>query len=93
MPLNVGQKQRIHDLVAQIVEIDSSQLMPEGRFTEDYGVDSLRAIEIMAELEKAFGMTLNPELLAELTSLERIYVTLDSLVDVPGPVSCDVTVS
>jgi len=93
MPLNAVQKQDIHVLVAQIVEIDPSQLTPEGRFTEDYGVDSLRAIEIMAELEKALGMTLNPELLAELTSLERIYATLDPLIDAPGPLPCDVTVS
>jgi acyl carrier protein len=92
MPLNAAQKQHIYDLVAQIVEIDPSELTLAGRFTEDYGVDSLRAIEIMAELEKAFDLTLNPELLSELTSLEQIYATLDSLVDVPTPVPC-VTVS
>ena len=93
MPLDTSQKARIHTLIAQIAEIDPAQLRADAHFTEDYGVDSLRAIEIMAELEKTFGLTLDPALLAELTSLERIYDILDPLVEPGAAMSCDATVS
>jgi acyl carrier protein len=40
--------------IAQIVEIPENDLKDDSRFTEDLGVDSMKALEIVASIEKKY---------------------------------------
>ena len=45
-------KGRIQEIVSEILEIDPTELTDTSLFKEDHGADSLRAIEILAALER-----------------------------------------
>jgi len=49
-------EQRIIALLAKKLEVDSSKITAETRLAEDLGVDSFGAVELMFEIEEAFGL-------------------------------------
>jgi acyl carrier protein len=91
MPLNDGQVAQIRRLIAEIIEVDEEQLKPDVRF-EDVGADSLRAIEIMAQLEKSFGVSIQQDRLAEMATLGGVCEVMQSLLPAQEK-RCDLTVS
>jgi acyl carrier protein len=60
----------IKTLVAEILEIDAAAISPDARFVEDLGVDSMRALEILAATEKKFKITIPGERLPEMVTLK-----------------------
>jgi acyl carrier protein len=68
-----ARKEQIRDLVCEILEIDPGEITPTGLFKEDYEADSLRAIEILASLERTFGVTIDQAELARMVNLEAVY--------------------
>ena len=91
MPLNEAQVAQIRTLIAEIIEVEEEQLKPEVRF-EEVGADSLRAIEIMAQLEKTFGVSIHQDRLAEMATLGGVCAVMQSLLPAEEKV-CDVTAS
>jgi acyl carrier protein len=67
----------IRTIVCGILEIDEAEVTETSLFREDHGADSLRAIEILAALEKEFGVVI------ELSELPRM-VNLSGVRDVVG---------
>lgn len=45
----------IRGLIAEIIEKDPAEILPDAKFFEDLGVDSMMALEIMAAIEKNTG--------------------------------------
>jgi acyl carrier protein len=77
MPIAVDErKQQIKDLVCEILEIDPEEVHSTGLFKEDYGADSLRAIEILACLERTFSVTIDQAELARMVNLDGVYGVL-----------------
>lgn len=71
--------EKIKEIVCEILELEEDEVTPEGLFAEDYGADSLRAIEILASLEKEFHVVIDQEELARMVNLNGIAEVLDEV--------------
>ncbi|EHM29022.1 MULTISPECIES: acyl carrier protein [Streptomyces] len=63
----------IREIICDILELEDDEVTDTSLFIEDHGADSLRAIEILASLEKEFGITIEQSELSEMVNLERVY--------------------
>jgi acyl carrier protein len=66
-------KQAIRKIVSEILELEDDELRDEGHFVDDYEADSLRAIEILAQLEKKFGISIPQNDLPKMDSVNNVY--------------------
>ncbi|GCB45894.1 acyl carrier protein [Streptomyces sp. NL15-2K] len=63
----------IKEIVCDILELEEDEVTETSLFIDDHGADSLRAIEILASLEKEFGITIDQSELAQMINLEAVY--------------------
>ncbi|MEU6479414.1 acyl carrier protein [Streptomyces sp. NPDC047017] len=74
MAATIAERQEtIKEIVCDILEIDPDEVTPTSRFKEEHDADSLRAIEILASLEKEFGTVINQSELPRMVHLEGVY--------------------
>ena len=66
-------RERIAELVSEILEIDRAEISETSLFKDDHGADSLRAIEILASLEREFRIEIDQSNLARMVNLRGIY--------------------
>ena len=52
---------KFREMLARIYRVDPSKIKPETRFIEDLGADSITTIELVAEVEDAFGIQIPDE--------------------------------
>jgi acyl carrier protein len=52
---------RVKEIIAKELEVDSKQLTPEAKFIEDLGADSLDIVELVMALEEEFGIDIPDE--------------------------------
>ena len=71
-----AQKKEVKSIVCEIQEIEPDEITDTSLFIEDHGADSLRAIEILARLETALGVTIDQTELSRMTNLENVYAVL-----------------
>jgi acyl carrier protein len=64
---------KIKEIVCDILEIDEDEATETSLFSEDHGADSLRAIEILASLEKEFGVVIDQSELSRMVNLKAVY--------------------
>ncbi|MEF2965924.1 acyl carrier protein [Paenibacillus sp. M1] len=70
----------VKGLVAEIVGVEKEALDPDANFMDDLGLDSLKALEILAAIENQYKITIDPERLQEMTSLNQvIQITFEYL--------------
>lgn len=62
----------LRDLVAEIVEVEPSEVTPEADFVEDLGMDSMQALEIMAAMEKKYSVQVPEEYLGKIMNLASL---------------------
>jgi acyl carrier protein len=67
------QKVKIKGIVCEILEIDSDEIADTSLFKEDHDADSLRAIEILASLEREFRTEIPQAELAKMVNLDGVY--------------------
>ncbi len=70
---------QIQEIIAEIVEVKPGDIKPGVNFVKDLGADSMTALEIMAALEKKFGVVMRPEHLPELATLDQITALVTRL--------------
>ncbi|MET9610117.1 acyl carrier protein [Streptomyces sp. NPDC006512] len=63
----------IKETVCDILEIEEDEVTEVSLFKEDHNADSLRAIEILAALEKQFGIVINQSELPRMVNLKGVY--------------------
>ncbi|MBH5335067.1 acyl carrier protein [Streptomyces pactum] len=63
----------IKEIVTDILEIDPDEVTETSLFKEEHDADSLRAIEILAALEKEFDVVINQSQLARMVNLRGVY--------------------
>lgn len=71
--------QRMEELrviVAEVLELEPEEVSDTGDFIDDYDADSLRAIEILARLDKAYRVEIPQSELPELRNLKAVYDAL-----------------
>lgn len=66
-------QEQIKEIVCDILEIEPDEVTETSLFKEDHGADSLRAIEILASLEKTFGVVIDQSELSRMVNLKGIY--------------------
>lgn len=64
---------RIKEIVCDILELEEDEVTETSLFSEDHDADSLRAIEILASLEKAFGVVIDQAELTRMVNLAGVY--------------------
>ena len=70
-------KQEIRDIVCEILELESDEVTETSLFKEEHDADSLRAIEILAGLERRFGVLIDQAELVRMVNLENVYVVVE----------------
>lgn len=63
----------LREMIADVLEIEPSEITETSRFQEDHEADSLRAIEILARLEQEYKIEIPQEELAGMTHLAAVY--------------------
>jgi acyl carrier protein len=66
-------KQTIRTIVSEILEINPDVMTETTLFKEDHDADSLRAIEILASLEREFKVEIPQQELARMVNLAGVY--------------------
>ncbi|MEV6304165.1 acyl carrier protein [Actinoplanes sp. NPDC051861] len=70
------QLEDLRALVAEVLEVEPEELTDTGDFMEEYEADSLRAIEILARLDKQFKVEIPQAELPELRNLKAVHAAL-----------------
>ncbi|KUJ66220.1 polyketide-8 synthase acyl carrier protein [Streptomyces albus subsp. albus] len=74
MTATVEERQEtIKEIVTDILEIDPDEVTQTSLFKEEHDADSLRAIEILAALEKEFNVVINQSELGRMVNLTGVY--------------------
>ena len=63
--------QDVKKLIADIIEMEPSQIDPAANLVEDLGMDSMMALEILAAIEKKYKIKLPEEELPKITTVNR----------------------
>jgi acyl carrier protein len=66
----------LREIVAEVLEVEPEELTDTGDFVEDYQADSLRAIEILARLDKAYKVEIPQSELPDLRNLKAVHDAL-----------------
>lgn len=70
------QLEELRELVAEVLELEPDELTDTGDFIEDYEADSLRAIEILARIDKKYKVEIPQAELPELRTLQAVNEAL-----------------
>ena len=60
---------KVREIIAKELEVDAKQLVPEAKFIEDLGADSLDTVELVMALEEEFGQEIPDEEAEKLQSV------------------------
>jgi acyl carrier protein len=63
-------KDELRQIITEVTEVED---IPEDAQFADLGIDSMMAIEIVADVEKNYDITISEDELAELTNLQAVY--------------------
>ncbi|MEV7287835.1 acyl carrier protein [Streptomyces sp. NPDC093252] len=74
--LDADRKQEIKEIVCDILEIDEDDVTETSLFKEEHDADSLRAIEILAALERTQKVTIDQAELSRMVNLEGVYAVV-----------------
>lgn len=62
-------KEKVRAIVAEVAEIDE---VPDNTAFKDLGIDSMMAIEIVAEVERTYGLKIPEDELEQITDLDSV---------------------
>jgi len=63
-------KRELRQIITEVTEVED---IPGDTSFADLGIDSMMAIEIVADVEKKYDIVISEEELAELINLEAVY--------------------
>ena len=63
---------QLRELIADVLEIEPEEITDTSLFAEEHGADSLRAIEILARIEKTFDVEITQDELSRMVNLESV---------------------
>jgi acyl carrier protein len=63
-------KDELRKIITEVTEVEE---IPEDTPFADLGIDSMMAIEIVADVEKNYDISIEEEELADLTNLKAVY--------------------
>jgi acyl carrier protein len=72
---------QIKEIVCDVLEIEPDEMTDTSRFKEDHEADSMGAIEILSQLERAFGIDIDQAELARMVNLDGVVTVVGEAVD------------
>ena len=60
---------KVKEIVAELLDIDESEITPESKFQADLGADSLDLVELIMEFEERFGGDISDEDAQKITTV------------------------
>lgn len=71
-------EQKVREILSKKLNIELKQITPESRLAEDLGMDSFGAVELMFEVEEAFGLAIPDSDIEHIRTVKDIvvYVTI-----------------
>lgn len=79
---NIGDyKDEIKKLVADIAEKTPEEIKDDALFSEDLGIDSMMALEIVATIEKKYKVVIPEAEIPNIRSLQNIYDLVGKLLN------------
>ncbi|HDX9112742.1 acyl carrier protein [Enterobacter cloacae] len=70
---------RLKELVAEILEVNSADIVEDALFKTEYGADSITGIEILAAIEAEFGIHLPESHVEKMTDMNSIYAMMQEI--------------
>jgi acyl carrier protein len=77
-------EQKVRELLAKKFDIAPDKISLESRLAEDLGVDSFGAVEMMFEIEEAFGLKIPDSEIEHVRKVNDIVVYLRDWLDKHG---------
>ncbi|MFF4324223.1 acyl carrier protein [Streptomyces sp. NPDC001568] len=74
-------KEELRELVAQVLDVDVTEVGDDVTFVDDLEVDSLMALEVVVVLEKKYGVKLPESDLKHIVTLQSAYEVLRARID------------
>ncbi|PXY17200.1 polyketide-8 synthase acyl carrier protein [Prauserella sp. PE36] len=71
----------IKELVCRVLEIEPEKVSDTDLFTEDLGADSMKLIELLANLEIEFDVEIDEDEIERLVNLRGVYDVLSAALD------------
>ena len=65
--------QQLVDLTVEVLELERALVVPEARFAEELGADSLDLVELVEAIESAFEVRIGDDELADITTIAEAY--------------------
>ena len=69
---------RLSALAVDVLDLRDEQIVPDARFADDLGADSLDLVELVEALEEEFGVRIDDEELADIDTVGEAYGLLAS---------------
>lgn len=81
-PVNTDNlENEIRSIVAGILEIDEQKIKPSMKFVDELGMDSMMALEILASIEKKYGIKISEDNLPKVTSLDSMVGIVKNIIN------------
>lgn len=71
----------IRAVVCRVLEVDDARLGAADHFVDDLGADSMKLIELLANLEIEFDVEVDPAEFERLVSLDGVYAVLSEALE------------
>ncbi len=71
----------IKAVVCRVLEVDEDQVGATDHFVDDLGADSMKLIELLANLEIEFDVEVDPAEFEKLVDLDGVYSVLSAALD------------
>jgi acyl carrier protein len=71
--INQSRMDELQEIAVEVLEIEDDEITPTSMFIEDHDADSLRAIEILARIEKKYKVDIPQAELPNMVNLQSVY--------------------
>ncbi|MEU5607604.1 acyl carrier protein [Streptomyces sparsogenes] len=74
--IDTAAEDKVREILANSLDLEGEELTRTGLFVDEYGADSLCAIEMLSALEVAFGVTIEQDELQNMIHFEAVLEVL-----------------
>ena len=71
--------ERVREIIVEQLGVNAEQVVPEAKFVEDLGADSLDTVELVMALEEEFGAEIPDEEAEKLTTVGEAIAYIEKL--------------